>query len=252
MNLISYKSEFFKLHQEKSLSSARTVIPLILQYIQPTSVLDVGCGNGTWLKAWQEQGVKNISGVDGSYINTDELLISNNYFTAFNLEEGFKKEKKSDLVTCLEVAEHIRPEFAETFIESLCSLSDVILFSAAIPGQEGTYHFNEQYPNYWVSLFKKYDFIPIDCIREKIWDNPKISWWYRQNILFFVKKEILPNYPELQNESKWSRDKIISLVHPLLFEEKVRQIDHLKKLLRNPIRLVGYFGKKMFKQLRGS
>jgi cyclopropane fatty-acyl-phospholipid synthase-like methyltransferase len=245
MSSVSYNSDFFNLHLEKSLSSARSVIPLVKEYIQPSSIIDMGCGNGTWLKAWQEHGVKTIWGVDGQYIKENELLINKEFFRSINLEEGYRSAQNYDLVTSLEVAEHIRPPFAAGFIQSLCELGDVILFSAAIPGQEGTYHFNEQYPDYWAHIFLENNFVPIDCIRQRIWNDEKISWWYRQNLLFFAKEDALSKYPKLQQAYAKTNGKIMNLVHPKLLEWKDDKLHNSKRTMNNPFRMAAYYGKKM-------
>lgn len=246
MNNISYPSSFFSKHESRSISSAAKIIPFVLQYIQPESVIDIGCGNGTWLKVWKEKGVDEILGIDGDYIKPEQLLISQSSFRAFNLEEGYRSDKKYDLVTSLEVAEHIKAQYASAFIDSLCQLGDVVLFSAAIPGQPGTFHFNEQYPEYWKKKFMSQGFVAIDCLREKIWNNTEIEWWYRQNILFFVNSSCLNNYEALKNEFKGTGEHIRSLVHPDLLEEKIRLAAHYKKLLSNPIKAFSLFVKKLF------
>jgi len=51
----------------------------------------------------------------------------------------------------LEVAEHLEPSSAGTIVQSLVSLSDVFLFSAAFPGQGRTNHINEQPHSYWAT-----------------------------------------------------------------------------------------------------
>ena len=126
---------------------------------------------GAWLSAWKEFGIKDIFGVDGDYIKEKELLIERENFLRADLEKGFKTTRQFDLVCCLEVAEHIQSNNADNFITSLCSLGDIILFSAAIPGQEGTLHYNEQYPDFWIELFAKHNFTAYDNIRQQVWTN---------------------------------------------------------------------------------
>ena len=71
----------------------------------------------------------------------------------------------------LEVAEHIPPECADIFVESLTwGLAPVIMFSAAVPGQGGTLHLNEQWPAYWASKFAQHGYVLIDCLRPQLWD----------------------------------------------------------------------------------
>lgn len=229
----NYEDNFFDYHLQGAISSAENIIPVVKRFVNPTSVIDVGCGIGAWLSIWKKNGVKTIAGIDGEYVDTSKLLIEKWEFTAMNLENSFTLGKKYELVTCLEVAEHLPHTHAESFIESLCKLGDIILFSAAIPGQEGTMHINEQYPDYWISIFNRNGYIPIDCLRMKIWNNHNIQWWYRQNIMFFAKENTLSNYPKLKDKAVESNREVLSLVHPELLKVKIKKIDYYEEILNS-------------------
>ena len=159
------------------LQSARAVTPLLMSLTAATSVIDIGCGPGNWLAALRERGVADIFGVDQNDYGTN-LRIPRDFFSVADLNVPFHSERKFDLVICMEVAEHLPPESAPVFINSLTALGDVILFSAAIPFQGGTDHRNEQWPEYWRLLFATHGFVPVDCIRPRVWDNDDVAWWY--------------------------------------------------------------------------
>ncbi len=232
----TYKDNFFDFHLQDSINSAEEIIPIVLEYIKPASVIDVGCGVGTWLSIWQKSGIEDITGVDGNYVRSEELLIPGDKFISSDLEKPFSLQRKFDLVSCLEVAEHIRPENAEHFIHSICNLGDIVVFSAAIPGQEGTLHYNEQYPDYWIKIFDKNKFKPYDCIRQQVWNNSKVSWWYRQNIMFFIRDDKMENYLSLTNK----KQKVLSMVHPELLKYKSALVADYEKILRNPFTALRY------------
>jgi SAM-dependent methyltransferase len=244
----SYTDEFYEFHLQGALTSASGVIPVVMEFIKPNSVLDVGCGIGAWLLVWEKMGITDIFGIDGNFINTSKLRIDQSKFLAMDLEKGFKIDRKFDLVSCLEVAEHLPEKSAELFIKSLCMAGDIILFSAAIPGQGGTLHLNEQYPDYWVNQFQQNGFIPIDCIRPKIWNDKNIQWWYRQNILFFVKSGSLPNFPLLQKAFDNKINEASSVVHPELFEDTRRKADYYKSILGSGWTTIKYFIRTYFKK----
>jgi hypothetical protein len=237
----NYQDNFFEYHLQGAISSAENVIPVVKEYIDPASVIDIGCGIGAWLSVWKKSGVKEIMGVDGEYVDTSKLLIEQDEFKPFNLERAFTLDKKYELVTSLEVAEHIPAKYARVFVESLCSLGNVILFSAAIPAQEGTMHVNEQYPDYWVNIFAENGFIPVDCLRKKIWNNKNIQWWYRQNMLLFVNKDMLANYPTLNELAIHSDEKVLSLIHPEMVQGKVKKIDYYESILNSNKATLKYF-----------
>jgi SAM-dependent methyltransferase len=241
-----YSSEFYLLHQERSITSAEEIIPIVKKYIQPDSVIDVGCGNGTWLKVWKSFGVKNIVGIDGAYVNPDQLLIDKKEFVPFDLESGYLSDEKFDLVTSLEVGEHIASKHALRYVDSLCRLGNIILFSAALPGQPGTNHINAQYPEYWVNLFAMHNYVAVDCLRSQIWENPKIEWWYRQNIFFVVNASYLNDLKELNDAYYKAGGKVCSYIHPELFEHHNKLVTHYRSLVYNPFRLLKRLVKKYF------
>jgi len=167
--------------------SACVVADLILPWLQPKSVVDVGCGIGTWLRAFADRGVTRVLGFDGDYVDRSALRIPADSFRAVNLVESLHMNERFDLAICLEVGEHLPAAAAPTLVASLTQASDVCLFSAAVPGQGGTNHINEQWPSYWVELFRKRGFIVRDWLRPVLWENEQVEWWYTQNMIIFLK-----------------------------------------------------------------
>jgi hypothetical protein len=218
-NSQSYNRDFYRAHESGSRQSAKEIVPLVLELIRPGSVVDVGSGTGTWLSVFKESGITDFLGVDGDWVDRDALEIPEDSFLSCDFTKPFRIERQFDLVVSLEVAEHLPLECAETFVESLINLGDVILFSAAIPCQGGTDHFNEQWPDYWVSHFKRKEYIAIDCIRDKVWQNELVEWWYAQNILLFMRAQSLEKYPLLKKEAENTAIRKLSIVHPRSYLE---------------------------------
>lgn len=220
----AYTTEYFRRQQENSLLSAREIVPVLLELVHPNSVVDIGCGTGAWLSVFQEHGIKNVFGIDGPHIDRDMLTIDYNRFLNVDLSKAFDLGLKADLVTSLEVAEHLPPEAAETFIQCLVRIAPVVLFSAAIPGQGGMNHFNEQWPDYWAQLFKSNDYLVIDCLRGKIWRNKRIKFWFRQNILIFVAREFMESSASLTAYHEATERFPLSIVHPELLERNCARL----------------------------
>ncbi|MBE9039590.1 methyltransferase domain-containing protein [Oscillatoriales cyanobacterium LEGE 11467] len=219
-----YTSIFFQEIQKYSYESACEIVPLVLEVVNCNTIVDVGCGDGTWLKAFQEHGVEDILGIDGDYVTPNILAIPKDNFSSFDLTKKLTLNRKFDLVISLEVAEHLPSEFANTFIDSLTDLGSCILFSAAIPYQPGENHINCQWQDYWVELFKKRGYVAIDCIRPKTWENQKVAYWFSQNILMFVKLDDLDISSRLYKEYELTRENPISMVHPRLYSNTVGQL----------------------------
>lgn len=207
---------------EGSRRSAREVVPLVLELIQPEHVIDVGCGVGTWLSVFTELGVEDILGLDGDHVDRKMLEIPKERFVAFDLRKPLRLSRQFDLVVSLEVAEHLPKECAESFVDSLARLGPVILFSAAIPLQGGINHLNEQWPDYWVEHFEQKGYEVIDSIRKRIWQNDKVEWWYAQNILMFAKRDYLERNLLLKSEWENTIPSQLSVVHPRKYLDMVR------------------------------
>lgn len=183
-----YSKSFYDEHTKGAILSAGIILPLVLDLFHPASIVDVGCGIGTWSSVVRQLGVEHCLGIDGPWVQTEQLLIPRDSFITHDLETPITIDP-ADLCICLEVAEHLKE--GKLLIESLCSTSSVVLFSAAAPHQMGVYHINEQYPRYWADLFRTHGFYPVDVIRYRVWDNDDVCWWYRQNVLLFISRELL-------------------------------------------------------------
>lgn len=55
-----YTSDYYREHRDGARQSARVLVPMVLHAIPARSVIDVGCGQGTWLAAFREHGLEDI------------------------------------------------------------------------------------------------------------------------------------------------------------------------------------------------
>lgn len=214
-----YDRAFFAAQVDGSARSARIVVPMLLDLCPNVrSVVDVGCGAGVWLARFKEGGVEHVLGLDGgSAEDHGQLEISPDEFRSADFERELPTDTHFDLCLCLEVAEHLAPAAAPHLIRNLCRLSDVIAFSAALPGQGGTHHLNERWPSYWAGLFAEHGYRPLDIVRRHIWYDARIEWWYRQNIILFAN---FRGVQRIRNAEKYSEDQCtgpLDVVHPDCF-----------------------------------
>jgi SAM-dependent methyltransferase len=180
-----------------STESARVAVPLILEAIAPRSVVDVGCGLGAWLAVFEEDGVGDVLGYDGPWVDRSKLLVDPGAFRVANLEQPLDASRRFDLALCLEVAQLLEPRHASQLVETLVSLADVVVFSAAIPGQGGIHHVNAQWPRYWAELFGARGYVPSDPFRAALWEREGVKWWFAQNMVCFVEPAALARLPVL-------------------------------------------------------
>ncbi|MEH6628005.1 MAG: class I SAM-dependent methyltransferase [Motiliproteus sp.] len=198
--MAQYDDSFFDYVSEGAIRSAQALLPW-LDALEINSVLDVGCGRGAWLSVWQQQGVETLIGIDGDYVDRNSLLIEASQFVAADLSAPFEVEQQFDLVQSLEVAEHLPPECAQEFVNSLTRHGNLVLFSAAPKGQGGEHHINEQSYQYWRQLFARRGYIAIDYLRPAIADNDKIEPWYRYNSFLYATPERIATLPnEIQSK----------------------------------------------------
>lgn len=157
-------------------SSAAVLVPVLVDRYRPAAVVDVGCGEGWFCREFEAAGVTAV-GIDGPWV--DDCV-----------QVDFDRPPAEspivfDVAVCLEVAEHVAPAAADRFVAWLVSLAPVVVFSAAVPGQGGEGHVNEQPPGYWADRFAAYGYRASGALRWAIWDDDRIGWWYRQNLLVF-------------------------------------------------------------------
>lgn len=191
-----YGGDFYEYINSGSGASASVICPLLVKWLNPVSVLDVGCGAGAWCRVWMSNGVGDLLGVDGDYVDRNSLLIPRENFSSHDLAQPFDAKRKFDLVVSLEVAEHVPESSATTFVENLVRHGDYILFSAAVPGQGGEFHVNEQPLSYWRKLFSQHGFECFDPIRPMVVKNFRVEPWYRYNTLLYVRASKVPALPE--------------------------------------------------------
>jgi SAM-dependent methyltransferase len=215
--------------REGAMRSADVLVPILLAEFPDTeTVIDVGCGEGWWTVAFathsdriRERGI--AVGVD-----LDPPLVEGVVGAAFHsadLRRPLHEQDtfaKFDMAVSLEVAEHLPPERAEGFVADLCTLADVVVFSAAIPGQGGTGHLNEQWPGYWADLFAAHGYWTSGYMRWRIWDDDRVENWYRQNLLVAISDDLFARWRgevEIEAMRRFQADcPPRHVVHPVLWD----------------------------------
>lgn len=210
-----------------NLKSPNIIVPELIKIVNPKSVVDIGCGLGTFLKVFKSNGVDDVLGIDGAWVNKELLYknISESEFIECDLEKQIKLKQQYDLVICLEVAEHLSENAADTFVQSLVNAGSVVVFSAAIPEQGGQNHINEQWLSYWEEKFSKHNYVIHDILRPIFWDHPEVFWWYKQNMVLFVAD----NHP--LNLSGSVAVPMRNLVHYQLYQIKAQEAQDQQAIL---------------------
>ncbi len=210
-----YGAGFYDTIREGTKASAAVVVPLVLGELDGSvkTVIDVGCGEGWWAQTFADHGCEVI-GIDGHYVDSSPL---GERFIPHDLGQPLPGHLvgRFDLAISLEVAEHLPASRAESFISDLTRLAPMVLFSAAIPGQGGTGHVNEQWPEYWVQLFAVFGYSVSGALRWHIWDDMRVENWYRQNLM--VASSRPDDYPQLFDTPTAP---VWPVVHPVLYDAR--------------------------------
>lgn len=187
--LDAYDNLFYKEMSKSSMSSARFLVPFLMENLEFSSVIDIGCGDGQFVGQFIQHGIPNVKGIEGKWILDSLDKSAATWLEIADLTEELIFDSRFDLAICLEVAEHLEEEYADTLIRNLTSASDIVVFSAAIPGQGGTNHVNLQYPIYWAKKFAKHGYFVAWDPRKSLWGNKEVAPWYQQNCLVYKKCE---------------------------------------------------------------
>ena len=213
-----YDSDFFDQHDSSAASAATVVFDILAETFSPTSVVDVGCGSGKWLIEAQRRFDSEICGIDGRWNSGLASLGFRHRYADF--EDEFSINERFDLAVCLEVAEHLTPTASTRLIDELVKTSDVVLFSGAVVGQPGVNHINCRRQSEWMTEFENRGYVCLDHIRPRIWEQPDVAWWYKQNLFLAVtSKAPLASHDALLAHS---RTQPVDVIHPENYESTVQ------------------------------
>jgi len=177
-----YDKEFYKRNYKFQKALADNLAEWIAEKYKPKSIVDFGCGCGFFSGTIAKLTGGEAIGFNGDIPENKEIDIYQD-----DLSKNITGTELYDLVISLEVAEHIREDCADIFINNLINHGDRILFSAATPGQGGENHINEQPHEYWHKKFEDRGYKCFDIIRPLLKDKKEVPFWYRNNIFLYEK-----------------------------------------------------------------
>ncbi|MDD2900519.1 MAG: methyltransferase domain-containing protein [Desulfuromonadaceae bacterium] len=226
-----YGQDFYNSQILGSLQSAQVYLyHLFSIWGVPGSVVDIGCGRGAWLATCRDLGVKRVVGLDGTWNSQEAMLDQDIEFHSADLEKRLLLTGPFDLAVSLEVAEHLQPESSDAFVESLCCLSDVVLFGAAFTGQPGVNHINTRPHSFWAKKFFARGYVLFDIFRPTFWEDARVEPCYRQNTFLYVKSGH-PLHSTLLNRGYSDNQdaKFIDCVHPAIYLGLLNEFNRLQQ-----------------------
>ncbi|MCS6772457.1 MAG: class I SAM-dependent methyltransferase [Kiritimatiellae bacterium] len=184
-----YHDRYFAAEEAWTEPSAKDVVDIILARFPVKSIVDVGCGSAVYLRHFQNAGLE-VKGYEGSAVAIRRAQIDRSKIQQFDLTKPLRPDRRYEMAICFEVAEHLPESAADTLVENLIALSDLILFSAAQPGQGGVDHINEQPCSYWQAKFEARGFALDDAATtylRRAFGRQGSVWWLERNILVLKK-----------------------------------------------------------------
>jgi hypothetical protein len=230
----AYGGDFMRLAAEARIS-AEAVIGLLQGALPIASVADFGCALGTWLAVWRARGVADVVGVDGSYVRREHLEIPAANFRAHELAAPIDLGRRFDLVESMEVAEHLPPESAAAFVATLARHGDIVLFSAAPPGQGGEHHVNEQPYEFWRAQFARHGYRAIDWIRPLLAGRRDVQYWYRFNLFLYASEGRLATLPEAMRARALGQHEAMRDLSPMSFRARKQIVRLLPEAVQSRI-----------------
>ena len=178
----------------------------VVRSFRPRRVLDAGCAMGLLVEGLRDRGV-DAYGVDVSpYAIAQVRRDIRSFCRVSGLDEPI--EGRFDLVTCIEVCEHIPEPALGAAIENICSITDVILFSSTPSDYDEPTHVSVKPSLEWLRLFAQQGFQPdllydasfvaahAFVLRRGAERVPEDALWLFCRVLEYRKRMLVEHYAE--------------------------------------------------------
>jgi hypothetical protein len=132
------------------------VADAVVATFAPSTSYDAGCAIGLLVRALVDRGVDARGGDISQYAVEQAPPGLRERLEVKDLAEPL--DGRYDLVTCVEVLEHMSPADAQKAIAHLCAATDVILFSSTPEDFREATHVNVRTPASWAADFARHGF----------------------------------------------------------------------------------------------
>lgn len=161
---VSYGAEYYRKYcgidyndREHWLGFFGEVAQYIINECNPRTALDVGCAYGYLVECLRDRGVDAV-GIDTSgYALSRASPEVREYLHMADALRPFPG--RYDVITCIEVAEHMDAISGEIMIANLCRHTDAVFFSSTPDGYDESGHVNVQPFNYWWARFVRHGMV---------------------------------------------------------------------------------------------
>lgn len=136
-----------------------TYCPAIWDYLidtfQPKSIFDVGCGEGHLINYFYDKGIK-VRASEGLSENINNARLKS-CIIEHDYTQDVLKPIKVDMTISCEFVEHVEERFIQNYLPQFCACK-ILVFTHALPNQDGHHHVNCQKAEYWITLMSYFGF----------------------------------------------------------------------------------------------
>jgi trans-aconitate methyltransferase len=181
-----YDAAFYDKHTKYYEKGLKSFQDFIINECSAQSLADVGCGMGDWSAPLQEK--IPVLGIDFSVGAVEKQQLKQENFLQHDLTHPLSKTEKKDVVSSLEVYEHILAEHEDTYLANLLSFDPrILILSCAPPGQWGRGHHNPCTPDHVTAKMLERGYVPELVLTQKFSKLKGLASFYRKNTIVFVK-----------------------------------------------------------------
>jgi len=155
------------------------------EFIGVGKIVDIGCGNGSYVKFLNDEYGIWVDGYDGSPLTEN---ITNGLCHQMDFSEP-QDIGLYDAVLSLEVGEHIPVQYEQMFLDNLVAPNpNLIILSWAVEGQAGQGHVNCRNNDYIIAEMERRGYYYCGADSQKLRTASRLPW-FKNTIMVF---EIIP------------------------------------------------------------
>ncbi len=183
-----YDEEYFRFVDRTTKQSADVIAGSVISDFKPLSVVDVGCGTGALLESLRTRGVQ-VKGLEYAQSALELCWARQLDVMKFDVASDELPELgEADLVISMEVGNQLPESSADRYIDVLCKIAPLVVFSSEIPGGGDKLPRNERPHRYWIEKFNQrgYRFDEERSAQwRKDWKEKGTAPWFSRNVMIF-------------------------------------------------------------------
>ncbi|MFB6199893.1 MAG: class I SAM-dependent methyltransferase [Candidatus Nanohaloarchaea archaeon] len=186
-----YPQDYFEsMTGDEQMEEANQFSAIFDELYHPESIIDFGCGTGRFLKYYYDRD-REILGLEKALTAFEEAVVPRDNLKEHDLRKPYRAEKNFDLGICIEVIEHLPESSEEALLDTLTTNVDVLVLTAATPGQGGKHHVNEKPHEYWIKKVEKRGFSFMSEKTEKVKQQLDVEnmTYLEENLMVFEKQD---------------------------------------------------------------